>query len=70
MLCVLMRIPDTIFNIKKKVTLNYTKSAAIGFCSKGLKKKFEIAVVNKPLVFEPLKFCYTCICMSQVGLID
>ena len=44
------------FNIKKKITLNYTKSAAMGFCSKGLKKEFETAVVNEPSVFESLKF--------------
>ena len=47
----------TIFNIKKKITLNYPKSEAVGFCSKGLKNKFEIAMVNKPSVIEPLKFC-------------
>ena len=46
----------TIFNIKKKITLNYPKSAAMGFCSKGLKNEFETTVVNKPSVFEPLKF--------------
>ena len=45
----------TIFNIKKKVTLNYPKSAAMGFCSKGLKNEFETAVANEPSVFEPLK---------------
>ena len=41
--------------IKKKITLNYPKSAALGYFSKGLKKEFEPAVVNKPSVFEPLK---------------
>ena len=46
----------TIFNVKKKTTLNYLKSAAIGFYSKGLKNKFETAMVNWPSVFEPLKF--------------
>ena len=45
----------TIFNIKKKITLNNPKSAAIGFFSKGLKNEFETAVVNEPSVFEPLK---------------
>ena len=45
----------TIFNIKKKITLNYPKFAAIGLCSKGLKNEFETAVVNEPSVFEPLK---------------
>ena len=32
-------IQYTIFNIKKKITLNYPKSAAMDFCSKGLKKR-------------------------------
>ena len=47
---------NSIFNIKKKATLNYPKSAAMGFCSKGLKNEFETAVANEPSVFEPLKF--------------
>ena len=55
----------TIFNIKMKITLNYPKSAAMGFCAKGLKNKFETAVVNEPSVFELLKFY----CMS-VSLFD
>ena len=46
----------TIFNMNKKNTLNYPKSAAMGFFSKGLKNEFETAVVNEPPVFEPLKF--------------
>ena len=46
----------TIFNIKKKITLNYPKSAAMEFCSTGLKNEFETAVVNEPSVFEPLRF--------------
>ena len=46
----------TIFNMNKKNILNYPKSAARGFFSKGLKNEFETAVVNKPSVFEPLKF--------------
>ena len=46
----------TIFNIKKKITQNYPKSAAIGVRSKGLTNEFETAVVNEPSVFEPLKF--------------
>ena len=45
-----------IFNIKKKITLNYPKSAAMGFCSKGLKNELETAMVNEPSVFEPQKF--------------
>ena len=31
-------------------------SAAMGFFTMGLKNVFEIAVVNEPSVFEPLKF--------------
>ena len=41
------------FNMKKKNTLNYPKSAAMGFFSKALKNVFERAVVNEPSVFEP-----------------
>ena len=51
----------TIFNIKKKITLNYPKSSAMGFCSKGLKNKLETAVLNEPTMFEPLKLYRTCI---------
>ena len=40
---------------KKKITLNFLKSAAMGFFAKGLKNEFEIAVVNEPSVIEPLK---------------
>ena len=43
----------TIFNIKKKITLSYLKSAATGFFQ-GHKHEFKTG--NKPLVFEPLKF--------------
>ena len=50
-----MHTQYTIFNIKKKFTLNYPKSVAMGFFSKGLKNEFEIAVVNEPSVFEPLR---------------
>ena len=34
-------------------------SAAMGFFPWGLKNEFEIAVVNEPSVFEPLKFYCT-----------
>ena len=43
----------TIFNMNKKNTLNYPKSAAMGVFSKGHKNEFETAVVNEPSVFEP-----------------
>ena len=67
MLCVLISphrgdsnedIQYTIFNIKKKITLNYPKSAPTGYC-KGLKSEFETAVVNESSVFEPLKVYFT-----------
>ena len=51
-----MSTQHAIFNIKKKIALNYPKSAALGFCFKGLKDEFETAVVDEPSVFEPLKF--------------
>ena len=40
----------------KKNSLNYPKSVAIGLFSKGLKDKFETAMVNEPSVFKSLKF--------------
>ena len=46
----------------KKITLNYPKSASMGFFSKGLKNEFEAAFVNEPSVIEPLKFY--CMCHS------
>ena len=52
----------TIFIIKKKNTLDYSKSAAMGF-SLGRKNEFDIAVVNEPSVFEPPKFY--CICKQE-----
>ena len=47
---------NTIFNMNKKNTLNYPKSAVMVFFSKGLKNEFETVVVNEPSVFKPLKF--------------
>ena len=55
-------------NMKKKFILNYPKSAAMGFV-KGPKNKFETAVVNEPLVFEPLKF-YCIPKISEVSASD
>ena len=49
----------TIINIKKKITLNYSKYnnvCSYGLLSQGLKNKFEIAMVNKSSVFESFKF--------------
>ena len=54
-------IQYTIFNIKKKITLNYPKSAAMGFFSKGLKNEFKAAVAIEPSVSDTRKFYCTCI---------
>ena len=60
----------TVFNILKKVTLNYPKSAVMGFFPMGLKNEFETVVVNEPSVFEPLKFyCIVLIKPYSVQLI-
>ena len=59
-------IPFSIY--KKKITLNYPKSAVMGFCTKGLKNEFETAVVNEPSVFEPLKFY--CTSNSSIKVMD
>ena len=54
-------IQYTIFNMKTKINLDYSKSAAMRFFPKGLKNEFETAVVNEPSVFEPLKvYCIFC----------
>ena len=50
-------------NMKRKIILNYPKSATMGFFSKGPKNEFETAMVNKLSVFEPLKF--HCIVLPQ-----
>ena len=44
----------TSFNIKRKIDLNYLKSAATGIFSYGLKHEFETVMVNELSVFEPL----------------
>ena len=54
-----------IFNMNKKDTINYPKSAGMGFLFKGLKNEFETTVVNEPSVFEPLKFYCICILTRQ-----
>ena len=50
--------------MKKKITIYYPKPAAMGFFPKGLKNELETVMVNKPSVFEPLKFY--CIVMKDV----
>ena len=48
-----------IFNIKKENFCKLSEICRYGFFSKGVKNEFETAVVNEPLVFEPLKFYCT-----------
>ena len=58
-------IQHTIINIEEKNILNYPKYnnvCSYGFFSEGPKNEFETAVVDKPSVFEPLKFF--CICIN------
>ena len=44
-----------IYKKKKKITLNYSKSAAMEFC-RGIKDEFETGMVNESSVCEPSKF--------------
>ena len=62
----------TIVNIlvKKKITLNYPKSAVVGFFAKGFKNEFETAMVKKLSVFEPLKFYCKYISLFEILRID
>ena len=54
---ILMSTHNIPFSTQKKENHpNYSRSAAMGFFSKGFKNKFETAVLNKPSGFEPLKF--------------
>ena len=47
-----------LINVKKQISLNYPKYDVCSYKMffMGLKNEFEIAVVKKPSVFEPLKF--------------
>ena len=50
----------TIFNMKKEKHPKLSRIFIYVIFSKGLKNEFETAMVNKPPVFEPLKFyCIT-----------
>ena len=55
-----------IFNMRKKTTLNYPQTAELyDLLDKELKNEFEIAMVNKPSVFEPLKvYCISGLSMQ------
>ena len=66
-----MSTHNILISVYKKISLNYPKSGAKGFCSKGLQNEFETAVLNKPSVFEPLKFyCISlfekCCCLNVI----
>ena len=47
--------PKFLWGHKNKITLNYHKSAAMGFFSKGPKNEFKTAMANGSSVFKPLK---------------
>ena len=49
----------TIFHYKKENIPKLSQICNYGICSKGLKNEFKTAVVNKPSVFELLKFYCT-----------
>ena len=55
---------------KKKISLNYPKSAATRFFSNVPKNEFETAMVNEPSVFGPLKFYCTYINTLQYKHLD
>ena len=57
----------TTFNTKKKTTLSYPNSTAMGLFSKGLRNEFERAVVNEPSVFEPQKIDCISKCLAAPG---
>ena len=55
-----------IYNIKRKFTLNYPKSAAMECFPKDSRTSSKKAVVNEPSVFEPLKvYCTLCNAASE-----
>ena len=47
---------NTIFQYEKETHPKLSQICSYGIFSKGLKYKFERAMVNEPSVFEPLKF--------------
>ena len=53
-------------NIKKKIILNYPKSATKELVPRDSRTMFEPAVVNEPSVFEPLKFYCTSFWMATL----
>ena len=53
-------------NVKKENHPKLFQICIYGICSKGFKKEFETAVVNKPSVFEPLNiYCTYIICSDK-----
>ena len=59
----------TIFNINTKITLNFSKSAAMRLIFKGLKNEFDSVVVNESSVFETLRFyCIRFIYISETSV--
>ena len=55
----------TISQYEKENHPKLSQMCSNGICSKGLKNEFETAVVNKPSVFELLKFYCNSTCISN-----
>ena len=49
----------TIFNLRKKLTLNFPKSEAVGFFFQGTQERVRNSCGGEPSVFEPSKFQYS-----------
>ena len=60
-----MRTHNIPFSIYKKKTSQIIPNLQLWVFSNGLKNEFEIAVVNEPSLFKPLKFY----CISQNDVI-
>ena len=53
-------------SIKKENHTNTKMSAAVRYFCVGLENEFEIAVVNEPLLFEPVKFNCNSYIVNQI----
>ena len=56
-----MSTNNTIFNILKKITLNYPQSTAFGFFQGTQERVRNSCSIDEPSVFKPLKFYYNTI---------
>ena len=56
----------TIFNTKEENHRKLSQIRSYGIISNGLQNKFETAMVNEPLVFDPLKFYWAYISRMKI----